>query len=198
VQSNQSWLIGVFGGKHGCVITDCELVSPQNVAQGHGVTPLVIGTDGGANNCIVRRCDISGGENGMQLEGTGILIEDNYIHDIIPYDAGLDPHVDAIQVFDHLGNGLTIRHNNVIANNDSSSCHTGQGTNMTYDNNRFIAGYVCFRFYDSPTNKITNNRFLKSTEPGAALFSAEGGGPGGIVFTNNVNDVNGAPVSIND
>ena len=136
-----------------------------------------------AFNATIRRCNVYGGYDGIKA-GSGVLIEDCYIHD--PAILGADPHCDGIQC---LGtNSLTIRHNTITMPVGSTSCvilSTSSADvmqNVLIDNNKMAGGvYSVYAGYQAGSDDIskvanisvTNNKF--STQ-----FFANGGSSGAI------------------
>ena len=125
-----------------------------------------------ADNTTVQRCDISGVENGIWLEANNCLIQDNYLHDFIPYDPIRDPHSDGLQIPG--GSGVSnnlILHNNFDlalasdpnADNGVNACITMTGaTNVDIVNNRLNGGgyTIYFDGAGSPGCDVTNNVFV--------------------------------------
>jgi hypothetical protein len=169
----------------GVTIEDCEVLG---TGDGDSVGQNVVWVEG--PNCTVSRCDLSAGENGIMLAGTDALIEDNYIHDLIPENigGGAEPHTDGIQVFtDNECDGSTITGNNVIAPSiwSTSAIIIGTVANLTVHNNRFRGGFAVFRAYMDNTNIYTNNRI---GDDGGAGLADDNGGAGTPTWSGNVND----------
>jgi hypothetical protein len=114
------------------------------------------------HNMIVRRCDISGVENGMWCQASGVLIEDNYFHDMIPYNSVSDPHIDGIQIPGDAGvRDVMIRHNNLdLATNVNSCIAMKDATNVDIVNNRLTGGTYIIYFEGNTTGcHVTGNVF---------------------------------------
>jgi len=186
-------LAGVYctDGASNVTCEDLEVVGPGGT-DGIGKTGITLSADGLGSGFLVQRCDISGVENGISISAGGAEIYDNYIHDLIPYDIGGDPHIDGIQMFTDATNPCTIQGNNIIANLDGNSCITGADENTIINSNRLIGGgYTVYFRYDT-TCQLTNNRF------GAHTFDHwvdAGGGTGTPTVTGNVDDDTDEPIT---
>jgi hypothetical protein len=192
--STAGW--GIYTEEPGTIIEDCEIVCDQG-ADGGGLNDIWLET--GADGSEVRRCDISGGENGLMMSALNLVIEDNYIHDLVPENVGGgDPHTDGIQLFGgNACDGSTISGNNVIAPTTwaTSAMIMGDNINVTMNNNRWRGGYGVFRPWMDDTNVYTNNRIGDlSPEEGSVLVTANGG-TGTPTWTGNVNDDTEASIS---
>lgn len=130
------------------------------------------GTAVGDYNITVRRANIHSCENGFDLDGS-IVVEDSYVHDLIPYDVPTDPHVDGIQITP-VGNDITIRHNTIDANNDGNAAiisprvSSGIVSNiLIQDNLLFGGGYTLYCQQDGSGNnyKVINNHFSTQYYP---------------------------------
>jgi hypothetical protein len=177
------WLVSVDG----VVIEDCEFFGTGDI---NSVGQNVIWIDGGSG-CEVRRCDLSLGENGIMVSGTNAVIEDNYIHDLIPENLeGAEPHTDGIQLFINIAGGASISGNNVIVPTTwaTSALIIGENVNITVDGNRFRGGYHVFRPWMDDSNVYTNNRIGDLSGAGGAALVSSSGGTGTPTWSGNVND----------
>ena len=106
------------------------LVEDSKIECGHKPGQTGIGD----RNFTVRTTEMFGCENIIWAE-QNVVIEDNYIHDPIPYDRVRDPHTDSIQMPTPSRN-ITIRHNTIyggyINQQDfgNSAITSGQSTNV--------------------------------------------------------------------
>lgn len=125
-----------------------------------------LGTAVGDYNITVRRANIHSCQNGFDVDGA-FLIEDSYIHGLIPYDLVTDPHVDGVQVTP-VGNGVTIRHNTIDGNSDGNSAITTPRVSdgiinniLIQDNLLFGGGYTLYCQQNGAGNnfRVINNHF---------------------------------------
>lgn len=170
-------------------VEDCTIIGPGGTGGiGKTGTNCGYGTNAGAT---IQRCNISGVENGISVSGENHEILDNYIHDLIPYDIGGDPHIDGIQCFTDDTDNCLIQGNNIISHDEANSALTSGDGNMVINNNRFIGGgYTIYLRLDG-TNTFTNNRI-----DGGAInyYTDSGGGTGTITWSGNVDDSSGATI----
>jgi CARDB protein len=117
-------------------------------------------------NFTIRGTETFGCENIIWAE-QDVVIEDNYIHDPIPYDRARDPHTDSIQMPTPSRN-ITIRHNTIYGgyisqqNFGNSAITSGQSTNVLVTNNLMAGGGHTFRCPAEPGGYTwTNNRFSR-------------------------------------
>lgn len=189
---------GIFGvSSNSMTVTDCEVNGPgMSFTTGYSG----IRNDSGTG-FHVQRCEVYGAENGMFLGGTNMIIEDNYIHDLVPEDIFGDPnganapHTDGIQLAGgNECNGSILRHNNIISSpsgKTTSGIITGSGQNTTITNNRILYGtYTLYIWMDS-TNVYTNNRIYG----GFSGLITDTGGTGSPTISGNVNDQTGAAIT---
>ena len=148
----------VWSGSTGLVVED-TIVECGHRGGTTGLTP---------SNYTVRRSELFGCENILWAE-RDVLIEDNYIHDPIPYDPVTDPHTDSIQMPTPSSN-ITIRHNTVYggyinqSNFGNSAITTGASTNVLVTNNLLAGGGHTLRCPAGMPGGFTwtNNRFSRS------------------------------------
>lgn len=145
----------------GMIIQDCTL-NPQGAAGNTAITLW------GSINCQLLRNNISNCENGIWLEGSSNLIQDNWFHNFIPYNAVTDPHIDGIQIpgGSNIQN-CVIRHNNLDLTPAgqpsyvSSSITMAGAKNISIDNNRLNGGTYCIYFEGGTSGcHVTNNLFV--------------------------------------
>jgi len=133
---NSAYGIRDIEGNSGLLIEDSIVECVNGVAGAGGVA-----TTGGFT---MRWSEVFGCENNVWVERDA-LIEDNYIHDTIPYNPQTDPHTDAIQMPTPTVN-VTIRHNTVYggyidqSNFGNSAITTGVSTNVRVLNNLLAGG----------------------------------------------------------
>jgi len=149
-------------GVTGTIVQDCEL-------NGLGGTSNSMGIIGGQGT--FQGNNIYNVENGINVEASGVLIQDNYIHSL---SASGSPHYDGIQMSGGF-NDITILHNTVICVSDGFSGNAaiyatndfGGINNVVVEDNQLIGGgFTCFVDYKP----------------------AKAGTLTGIQFTNNVID----------
>jgi hypothetical protein len=136
------------------------------------------------SNYTARRVNVSACENGLWAENN-VVIEDSYVHDIIPYDPVTDPHTDGIQIPSNSTN-ITIRHNRIYGQYSSansfgnSAIFIGTGpsnsmtSNITVTNNLLAGGgytLYCNQGGRGTNSAYTDNRF-------STIFSPKVGGIG--------------------
>lgn len=146
--------------------------------------------DGGENGQALRN-NIHSVEDGVYISDTGVLVEDNYIHDLAV--ASADPHYDGIQGDTGAG-GATIRHNHVDIGITQNACvGVANVDGATIDDNLLKGGGYTLRAEIAGTTNltITDNR-LGAHEFG--YYSLEGT-DGTLVFTGNVDDDTEAPIA---
>jgi hypothetical protein len=188
IRSNAFYVVRVQAGRSGVVIQDSEIDG--------------VGTDNAGNHGIaggpatVRRCNIHHVENGITPQSGGWLIEDNYIHTLL---ASGSPHYDGIQIDGGISN-ITIRHNTVINQHNQTAAvmidnYFGPISNIVVDNNRLVGGgytvYSDGQFSGGTISGVsfTNNRLGRGYWGYASIVRNT------PVWTGNLDDVTGAPVS---
>jgi hypothetical protein len=128
------------------------------------------------------------------MNGSGHLIEDNYIHDL-EMPSNPDPHIDGIQLVGGETHDVVIRHNSIMLKNGDNACVTmGTVQNVTVENNRMHWGgytvYVDGRSGGGTMQNVSviNNRFGPHT---FGYISIERASP---LVEGNVDDATGLPV----
>jgi hypothetical protein len=130
-------------GATGTIVQNCEL-------NGLGGTSNSMGIIGGQGT--FQGNNIYNVENGINVEASGVLIKDNYIHSL---SASGSPHYDGIQMSGGF-NDITILHNTVIAVSDGISGNAavyatndfGGINNVVVEDNQLIGGaFTCFVDY---------------------------------------------------
>jgi len=149
---------------------DCVAGGVNN--NGTGLTPA---------NYTARRVNAYGCENVMWADND-VLIEDSYIHDILPYDPKTDPHTDGVQLPGGASN-ITIRHSRIYgqylngSNFGNSAFTTGGGVvNFLVEDNLMAGGGFTARCEGGGGNtnyRVINNRF-------STIFVATVGGFGPV------------------
>jgi len=189
-----AWDVGpiVYGRDDGLTIEDCSIHAPSN----HEKAQYSIAMTG--NNLTVRRTNMYWWSDAIQVGGTDILIEDNYIHDAVYY-AG--DHTDGFQ---HYGSGkrVTIQHNTVENPIDQTSCialfqDSGEGYDDVLVDDNWLAGggysiYGGGGAGQAPSSNVrfTNNKFStkffpKSGHYGPVAYWPPASGTGNV-WSNNV------------
>ena len=114
----------------------------------------------------LRSSEVFGCENNVWVERDA-LIEDNYIHDTIPYDPATDPHTDSIQMPTPSSN-IRIEHNTVYggyvdrSHFGNAAITSGASTNVIVTNNLLAGGGYSFYCPREPGGFTwTNNRFSR-------------------------------------
>ena len=124
------------------------------------------GTAVGDYNVTVRRADIHSCENGFDVDGL-ITVEDSFIHDLLPYDAATDPHVDGLQITP-VGQTITIRHNTIYAGTDGNAAIISPNVSagvvsdvLIQDNLLAGGGYTLYCQQDGSGNdyRVVDNHF---------------------------------------
>jgi hypothetical protein len=163
-----------YSGATNLLIEDCriELQDPagSTCIAGHSYT--------------ARRCNMTGGHNATAPEHD-VILEDNYIWDIIPYDPILDPHTDCVQMQAGADN-ITIDHNTMFGDFrwpntadggpgpdtgfGNSSITIGTVSDVSITNNKIGGGGTVLQLQQATgsTNLvITGNRWSQETEVAA-------------------------------
>jgi hypothetical protein len=148
----------------GLLIEDCriELLDPagSTCIAGHSYT--------------ARRCNMTGGHNATAPEHD-VVLEDNYIWDIIPYDPELDPHTDCVQLQAGADN-VTINHNTMFGDfRWPNTADGGPGPNTGFGNSSITVGAVS-------DVTITNNKIGGG---GTVLQMQQATGSTNLVITGN-------------
>jgi len=143
-------------GHSGLLIEDSIVECVNGIAGAGGLATV--------SQVTMRRSEVFGCENNVWIEND-VLLEDNYIHDPIPYNPQTDPHTDSIQMPTPSSN-VTIRHNTVYggyvdqSNFGNSAITTGQSTNVVIDGNLLAGGGHTLRCPAEPGGLTwNNNRF---------------------------------------
>jgi hypothetical protein len=159
ITANSFWLIRQQpGATTGLVIQDCEIypkLGPPSTAD-YGISLE-------QSAATVKRCNIHNTTSGIHCTGTGLVIQDCFIHDVVNI-SGVD-HCDCI--LDPGGNtGNSYLHNTLFNNIGQTSCmalfnDAGATNGVTIDSNLMDAsGFAIYPGAPSSTNlKITNNIF---------------------------------------
>ena len=174
-----------------------------DVVGNNSINSVDINPDGRAgqgDNTTVRFCDISGSENGIWLEADGVLIEENYIHNLFSNTGSSDPHIDGIQIpGSNIGAATTenaiIRHNNIDLDvRTANACITMMdGINVDIINNRLNGGSAVIYFEGASKDcDVVNNVFDEY-----AFVYLSGASWQDQTYSGNV-DVTGIPLPIND
>lgn len=174
-----------------CVVEDCTITNGVG-----GGKAVLIET---ATGCTVQRCDLSVAEDGVYLGGSGHIIRDNYIHDLLDYPGRPEPaHSDGIQSD---STDTLIEHNAVRAKTHpdmSSGITNGPCSNMTITNNLFQGGAYILRIEIAGSSGcvVTNNRleFGVGTSGYLDLTGTNGTTPA-LVISGNADYVTGAPIT---
>ncbi len=154
-------------GVTGTIVQNCEI-------NGLGATSNSMGIIGSQGSFIGN--NIYNVENGINVEGSGTLIQDNFIHDL---SASGSPHYDGIQMSGGFSN-ITIRHNTIIGINNGAVYLTndfGGISNVVIDDNQLEGGaFPCFVDYKSAkAGTLTNIQFTNNViAPG--IFVTDHGG----------------------
>jgi len=181
VRATGGFLVGAYAS--GFVLEDSELDCGNN--WGNGVNLL--------NGAIIRRVNIHGCENGINVSGSGTVL-DSYIHDLF---YGGDAHADGMQ-FNQGASDIVIRHN-TIAPGGNTSCiimwtQSGdQNERVWIEDNRLIGTGTGFTLYTPRENTsdvyVNKNRFI------CGKYGCLGGPTSTITeFKGNVYDDNGNPL----
>jgi len=180
------------------LVYDCTIGPPVAAKGNQGITT-------GSFDCQFLRNNISNCEHGVWQEGNGGLIQDNYLHDFIPYNPVTDPHIDGLQIpFGPTGSptpyisNCIMRHNNVDLTPSGQPSYVSASITMkdagsiTIDNNRLNGGsYVVYFNGTTSGCTVTNNRF------GAFQFGyVDGDSPNVQSYSGNVVDSTGQPLSL--
>ncbi len=154
-------------GVTGTIVQNCEI-------NGLGATSNSMGIIGSQGSFIGN--NIYNVENGICVEGSGTLIQDNFIHDL---SASGSPHYDGIQMSGGFSN-ITILHNTIIGINNGAVYLTndfGGISNVVIDDNQLEGGaFPCFVDYKSAkAGTLTNIQFTNNViAPG--IFVTDHGG----------------------
>ena len=151
----------------------------------------------GAIGCTVFRCDLSNCDDGLYISGSKHVIRANYIHDMA--SGGNDPHFDGVQLEGGDTHNVTIINNNIVMAIEQNSAITmGVVQNVLVRGNRLYGGgyttYCDARFGEGVMSKVSfvNNRYGTHNYGYTAFEECP---PGVPVFTGNVDDITGAPIS---
>lgn len=193
VSSNGSRFYGIQIQGTGATIEDCEITTDG----GSGMDLTAIAVEAGP--AIIRRCDISGAENGIAVSAPS-TITDNYIHDMVEYNAIDDPHTDGIQfIGSDNAIGTVIEHNAILmhegaANGDTSAIimnASGHSSDVTINNNLLRGGGYTVYFWYENDNVLTNNRIAG----GDFDYYVQEGGTGTPTISGNVDADSGAAIA---
>jgi len=151
----------------------------------------------GAVGCTVRRCDLSNCDDGLYISGSKHTIRANFIHGMA--SGGNDPHFDGIQLEGGDTDHILITNNNIeMAIEQNSAITMGVVQSVKIDKNRLYGGgyttYCDARFGEGTMAKVafTNNRYGTHNFGYTAFEECP---PGVPVFTGNVDDITGLPIS---
>lgn len=133
VTTGDFWGISMEGGGRSSGGTNATVENCTIVGLGNNTNGALVGGGTWLRN------DISGFENGMVVDGSDVLIQDNYIHDLQG-----DGHKDGIAIHGSVSD-VVIRHNTVFAPSTATAAvfitnDFGPVTNVVVDNNLLSGG----------------------------------------------------------
>jgi hypothetical protein len=186
VTATSFWAISVQAP--GAKIENCEIFS----IYAEGGTKAVY-FDVPASGGSIRRCNIHDVEDGVYVSTRGIVIEDNFIHNLKAN--GPDPHYDAMQLHGGVTSNVVVRGNSVITSwSTNSAITTGVVQDILIENNQLHGGgytvRIDGRFGEGETSgvAILNNRFGPHEY---GYWSFDKSLP---VVQGNVDDITGQPI----